>query len=89
MDTKTLVVGQKVYMTSGRFITCAGEVVKVTPEGLEVRATVQSNLTTIGDLLHFDKDGKGRDDEGAHESGAWEITCASEDNVYLPEPEVQ
>ncbi len=34
-------------------------------------ATVQSNLTRVGDVLHFDHSGKGRDDEGTYECGAW------------------
>jgi hypothetical protein len=72
MDTKTLVVGQDVYMVSEVY-TCAGKVVKVAPEGVEVQATVQSNLTRVGDLLHFDPNGKGRDDEGTHECGPWEL----------------
>jgi hypothetical protein len=72
MDTKTLVVGQDVYMFSEVY-TCKGKVIKVTPEGVEVRATVQSNLTLAGDLLHFDSNGKGHDEEGTHECGPWYI----------------
>ena len=60
-------------MFSGPVYTCAGTVLKVTPEGVEVMATVQSCLTRTGDLLHFDLSGKGRDDEGTHECGAWNI----------------
>jgi hypothetical protein len=72
MDATKLVVGQEVYMFSEVY-TCTGKVIKVTPEGVEVRATVQSNLTRVGDLLHFDNSGKGRDDEGTHECGAWQL----------------
>ncbi|HYA24001.1 MAG TPA: hypothetical protein VEF05_07560 [Terriglobales bacterium] len=36
MDTKTLVVGQDVYMVSGVYCN-KGKVVKVTPEGVEVQ----------------------------------------------------
>jgi hypothetical protein len=72
MDTKILVVGQDVYMFSEVY-TCKGKVIKVTPEGVEVRATVQSNLTRVGDLLRFNNSGKGRDDEGTHECGAWQL----------------
>jgi hypothetical protein len=53
--------------------TCKGKVIKVTPEGVEFRATVQSNLTLAGDLLHFDSNGKGLDEEGTHECGPWYI----------------
>jgi hypothetical protein len=72
MNTSKLVVGQDVYMFSEVY-TCGGKVANVTPDGVEVRATVQSGLTRVGDLLHFDKDGKGRDDEGTHECGAWQL----------------
>ena len=61
--------------------TCKGKVIKVTPEGVEVRATVQSNLTRVGDLLHFDNSGKGRDDEGTHECGAWQLVNPFEQRV--------
>ena len=73
MDTKTLVVGEEVYMFSGCY-GCTGEVVEVTPEVVVVRARVQSNTTALGDLLHFDSNGKGRDDEGTHECGPWYIS---------------
>lgn len=77
MDTKTLVVRQEVYMSSEAH-TCKGKVSKVTPEGVEVRATVQSNLKSIGGLLRFDKDGKGCDGQGTHDYGPWYMTdsCA-------------
>ena len=48
MDTKTLVVGQDVYMLSECYIS-KGKVAKVTPDGVEVHS---------GDeRLRFDKDG--------------------------------
>jgi hypothetical protein len=64
MDTKTLVVGQDVYMLSGCYL-CWGEVVKVTPSGVEVQ-------TSKGELLRFDSDGKGLN-EGTYENGRWEL----------------
>jgi len=72
MNTKTLVVGQEVYMVSGPHYCCWGTVIKVTPEGVVVRADVQSNITSKGDLLRFDNTGKGLD-EGTHEFGPWEL----------------
>jgi hypothetical protein len=71
MDTKTLVVGQKVYMVSGGCYGNTGEVVKVTPDGVEVRTSPPSlrnlygmhpaTLPTEGELIRFDKDGKETD----------------------------
>jgi hypothetical protein len=73
IDTTKLVVGQEVFLKSECYC-CEGIVVEVTPEeGVVVRATLQSNITMIGNLLHFDKEGKGRDDEGTYECGAWYI----------------
>jgi hypothetical protein len=77
MDTSKLVVGQEVYMFS-EFYTGKGRVIKVAPEGVEVRATVQSNLTRVGDLLHFDSEGKGHNAEGTHECGPWRLVIPRE-----------
>jgi hypothetical protein len=49
MDTKTLVVGQDVYMGSGVYL-CEGKVVKITPLGVDVQTTTE--------LLHFDDKGR-------------------------------
>ena len=49
MDTKTLVVGQDVYMLSGVYGN-KGKVVKVTPSGVDVQTT--------DELLHFDNNGR-------------------------------
>jgi hypothetical protein len=38
VDTKTLVVGQDVYMFSGCYVT-TGRVIKVTPSGVDVQTT--------------------------------------------------
>jgi hypothetical protein len=64
MDTKTLVVGQDVYMLSGVYI-CKGKVTKITPSSVDVQTTSEG-------LLRFDSRGKGCDD-GTHECGPWYI----------------
>lgn len=59
---------------------CWGKVVKITSDGVDVQ-TREEVLPSRGlnlrcgmeQLLHFDKDGKGRDDEGTYECGAWYI----------------
>jgi hypothetical protein len=51
MDTKTLVVGQDVYMVSGCYWN-EGKVVKVTPSGAGV------DVQTAYELLHFDENGR-------------------------------
>lgn len=56
MDTKTLVVGQHVRMFSSGCYGCEGEVVKVTPNGVDVQ-TPDGNYTMDGKLLHFDANG--------------------------------
>jgi len=76
VGSKFVALGQEVDLYSEVY-TCRGTVVKVTPESIEVRATEQSNLTRLGDLLHFDSRGKGRDDEGTHECGAWHLTLVA------------
>jgi len=87
MDTKTLVVGQKVVMGSGPY-GCLGTVVKVTPEGVIVRTDLHSNITLEGQLCRFDINGKACDSSdlgyesitqkggipGTHEGGPWELT---------------
>ena len=52
MDTKTLVVGQDVFMRSGEFGDW-GKVVEVTPTGV----IVQSEPIYGGELIRFDKNG--------------------------------
>jgi hypothetical protein len=64
MDTKTLVVGQDVYMLSGVYI-CWGKVVKITPSGVDVQTDDQG-------LLRFNSRGEGYD-KGTHECGPWYI----------------
>jgi len=49
MDTKTLVVGQEVFMVNTPFIN-KGKVVKVTPSGVEVESVK-------GELIFFDAEG--------------------------------
>jgi hypothetical protein len=72
MDTKTLVVGQEVYMLSGPF-GCEGKVIKVSAEGVEVQIKSRGPMITETGLLRFDSNGKGRDEEGTHECGPWHI----------------
>jgi hypothetical protein len=64
MDTKTLVVGQDVYMRSGSYGQ-KGKVVKVTPAGVEVHDGVE--------LFQFDIYGQGCDGHKTYECGPWEI----------------
>lgn len=64
LDTQKLVVGQEVSMSSGVY-GCEGEVVKVTPNGVEVQ-------TNHAGFLRFDNKGKGLD-WGTHECGPWYI----------------
>src|SRR5260370_37066198 len=59
MDTKTLVVGQDVFMESGCY-GCYGRVVKVTPSGVDVQTPeIVGGLPSIhAELLHFDNNGR-------------------------------
>jgi hypothetical protein len=51
MNTKTLVVGQDVYMFSSGIYLNKGKVVKATPSGVDVQTDGQ-------ELLRFDNNGK-------------------------------
>lgn len=76
MDTKTLVVGQDVYMHSGIY-SQKGKVVKVTPSGVEVQTT--------DELLGFDTNGRACTSDkgvfawetggvpGTYEGGPWHL----------------
>jgi hypothetical protein len=78
MDTKTLVVGQDVYMVNSRFM-CKGKVTEITPLGVNVQTTDEL-LQFNNEGVQCDNDGKpfiakcrldpGSDDEG----GTWELT---------------
>jgi hypothetical protein len=59
MDTKTLVVGQDVYINSGCYGN-KGKVAKVTPSGVDVQTGVMQNDGTWNahELLHFDDKGR-------------------------------
>jgi hypothetical protein len=59
VDTKTLVVGQDVYMFSGCYGN-KGKVVKVTPSGADVQTGVMQDNGTWNahELLHFDNNGR-------------------------------
>jgi hypothetical protein len=65
VDTKTLVVGQDVYMFSGCYVT-TGRVIKVTPSGVDVQTT--------DEIWRFDTDGKACDSRGTgmFKSSPWE-----------------
>jgi hypothetical protein len=65
LDTTKLVVGQEVSISSG-VMGGEGRVVKVSPEGVEVEIPSFSSTP-----FHFDSTGKGRDDEGTFENGAY------------------
>jgi hypothetical protein len=63
MDTKTLVVGQVVYMFCGHrcYGVAEGKVVKITPEGVEVKSAERwgqnsRRLEEIG-IIRFDNNG--------------------------------
>jgi hypothetical protein len=74
MDTKKLVVGQEVTMTSGCY-SRDGKVVRVTWLGAEVQTGVMQNDGTwnADEVLHFNRRGKGRDEEGTYECGPYFI----------------
>jgi hypothetical protein len=59
VDTKTLVVGQDLYMFSGCYVN-KGKVVKVTRSGADVQTGVMQNDGTWNahELLHFDNNGR-------------------------------
>jgi hypothetical protein len=60
MDTKTLVVGQDVYMLGGVYMNM-GKVVKVTPSGVDVLVFKLPWKMRVVDeqmLIRFDNDGK-------------------------------
>jgi len=59
MDTKTLVVGQDVFLESGCY-GCHGRVVKVTPSGVDVQTPeLVGGLPSVdAKLIHFDNDGR-------------------------------
>jgi hypothetical protein len=83
MDTKTLVVGQDVYLYSGCY-WIQGKVVKVTPSGVDVQGGLgYSKEDAAEQILHFDKDGRSYLTEspdsqdwkinGTYECGPWHI----------------
>ena len=79
MDTKLLAVGQDIYMYSGPYMR-KGKVVEITSSGVEVQTANELlqfdcnvNLRTLAELLRFDNAGRGSDEEGTYECGAWFI----------------
>jgi len=95
MDTKTLVVGQDVYMVSGIYRN-KGKVVEVTPSRVIVQLALAQGPTNEPTLIRFDNNGKACDSSdiyngnmwggpapnipGTHEFGPWELT-----NVEVPQ----
>ena len=73
MDTRTLVVGQRVVMVSGDDgpYGCDGRVVEVTDSGVTVQ-TFACTTRVPTELLRFDSNGKGLD-RGTYECGPWHI----------------
>lgn len=57
MDTKTLVVGQVVYMSSGGVYGCSGKVVRITADGIDVDMRFESKL----EIWRFDTNGRACD----------------------------
>ena len=88
MDTKTLVVGQDVYLISGVYLN-EGKVVKVTPSGVIVKLARAQGPINEPTLIRFDTNGKAYDSSdiyngnmwggsdpripGTHECGPWEL----------------
>jgi hypothetical protein len=64
VDTKTLRVGQHVWIESGPYVY-RGIVAKITPSAVEVNSG--------GQLFHFDSEGKGCNSEGVPSTGPWHI----------------
>jgi hypothetical protein len=72
MDTKTLVVGQEVFVVSGCYYS-NGKVAKVTQEGVEVQL-VRNPLPGLDKVIwQFDTKGKARDGVGTAEYGPYII----------------
>jgi hypothetical protein len=80
MDTKTLVVGQDVFIISGCYGD-KGKVVEVGPSGVNVLIPRRLPLERE-ELLRFDNNGKGSDAQGTRECGPWYI-------VETPTPELR
>jgi hypothetical protein len=77
MDTRTLVVGQRVFMVSGLEgpYSCDGMVVEVTDSGVTVQTFAPTTRVNM-QLLHFDSEGKGLPfPEGTYECGPWYLTA--------------
>ena len=66
MDTKTLVVGQEVYMFDQGNCIMKGKVVEITSSGvvIEELAIPWAMYPQSGQLLYFDNNGRERDDIG-------------------------
>ena len=87
MDTKTLVVGQKIYVvTDGDYFFCQGKVTKVTPKGVEVLSSgrlrrldelVDYGVDRLGTPMWFDNEGNngtdGHDGQDVYGFFPWHI----------------
>ena len=72
MDTKTLVVGQKVRVVSGVYLGGEGTVIKITPWGVDVQLDGE-HLWELKGVWGFNKDGKECNGHGTYECGPWEL----------------
>jgi len=72
MDTKSLEVGQDVYVISGAYMV-AGKVIRVVPRNAlhAVFPGTAVEVQTADNLIHFDKDGVACDGKGTYECGSW------------------
>ena len=72
MDTKTLVVGQEVWLASG-YLTAKGKVVHIGPRYVEVEICGHPDGLGDAQILRFDIGGLGREEEGTYECGIWRV----------------
>ena len=72
MNTKTLTVGQEVYIINGPY-GYKGKVVKVTPSGVDV---LSDGILGAG-LFRFDNEGNGCDGRHTYECGPWHLESMS------------
>jgi hypothetical protein len=74
MNTKTLVVGQDVWIRSGCYYK-KGKVVKVNLFGVQVQTGVQQidGTWNAHEIFRFSPRGKGRYSQQTYEGGPWEI----------------
>jgi hypothetical protein len=71
MGMKTLVVGQKVDIASGCYVTEGGTAVDITPESVSVQVVRNGR---IWGTIRFDNEGMSCDGSGTFKCGPWFIT---------------